>query len=102
MASRQISSVENEMQSNFLRMSDADRLVTCKRNVLDAEAAGLAGGALESLVAGILGLVKAGKKDPQGTVKTMYVYSRSHFSVRITMSRMDETNFNLMIEIMRR
>lgn len=60
MAIRQIGSVENEMQN-------ADRLVTCKRNMLDAEAGGIAGGALETKVAGILGLMKHGKKDPKGT-----------------------------------
>ena len=32
---RQIGSQEDEMQAMFIKMSDADKLVTCKRNVLD-------------------------------------------------------------------
>ena len=32
---RQIGSEENELQATFIRMSDADKLITCKRNLQD-------------------------------------------------------------------
>ena len=60
------------MQATFIKMSDADKLVTCKRNMADASAKKLAGEELEKHMGEVLGLIKVGKKDPQGTVKIMY------------------------------
>ena len=34
---RQIGSQENEMQATFIRMSDADKLITCRRNLQDVQ-----------------------------------------------------------------
>ena len=36
LAIRTIGSVENEAQENFMRMSDPDKLMTCRANVQDA------------------------------------------------------------------
>jgi hypothetical protein len=69
---RQIGSQENEMQATFIKMSDADKLVTCRRNMNDF-AAGMVGDKLEKHMGQVLGLIKVGKQDPQGTVKTMYI-----------------------------
>ena len=75
---RQIGSQENEMQATFLKMSDADKLVTCKRNLADVSAKNLHGDALELHMGEVLGMIKVGKKDPQGTVKTMYKLTFSY------------------------
>jgi hypothetical protein len=32
---RQIGSEENELQATFIKMSDADKLITCRRNLKD-------------------------------------------------------------------
>ena len=40
---RQIGSQENEMQATFIRMSDADKLITCRRNMKDLQASDLKG-----------------------------------------------------------
>ena len=83
LAIRSIGSVENEMQSTYCKMSDADRLITCKRNRIDAEetlklkgeidwfSSNILGQALEAHLGQILGLTKKNTKDPSGTVKTM-------------------------------
>jgi hypothetical protein len=40
---RQIGSQENEMQATFIRMSDADKLITCRRNMTDTDASEMKG-----------------------------------------------------------
>ena len=40
---RQIGSQENEMQATFIKMSDADKLSTCRRNMKDLHASDLKG-----------------------------------------------------------
>ena len=77
---RSIGSMENEIQANFLKMSDPDKLVTAKRNIEDAIQLGiigrlihyshsLAGADLEAHIAETLGVTKKGSSDPSGTVK---------------------------------
>ena len=46
---RQIGSQENEMQATFIKMSDADKLITCRRNMKDLHASDLKG-SLMSLI----------------------------------------------------
>ena len=43
LAIRAIGSMENEVQANFIKMSDADKLATTKLNVMDAEKRGVVG-----------------------------------------------------------
>ena len=43
LAIRAIGSMENEVQANFIKMSDADKLATTKLNVVDAEKRGVVG-----------------------------------------------------------
>ena len=43
MAIRSIWSVENEMQAMYTRISDVDKLITCRRNVEDAMKSGIVG-----------------------------------------------------------
>ena len=40
---RQIGSEENEMQATFIKMSDADKLITCRRNIKDLYSSDLKG-----------------------------------------------------------
>ena len=41
LAIRAIGSMENEVQANFSRMSDADKLATTKLNLIDADKRGV-------------------------------------------------------------
>ena len=43
LAIRSIGSVENEMQALFIKVSDLDKLITCRRNVQDAKKMGIKG-----------------------------------------------------------
>ena len=43
MAIRSIGSVENETQALCMKMSDVDKLITCRRNVEDAMKSGIVG-----------------------------------------------------------
>ena len=43
LAIRATGSMENEVQANFIKMSDADKLATTKLNVMDAEKRGVVG-----------------------------------------------------------
>ena len=49
LAIRSIGSVENEMQAIFMKMSDMDKLITCRRNVQDAKKMNITGMCLYSL-----------------------------------------------------
>ena len=40
---RQIGAQENELQATFIKMSDADKLITCRRNLLDVQDTDLKG-----------------------------------------------------------
>ena len=46
LAIRSIGSVENEIQQNFIKMSDADKLSTTKLNLVDAEKQGVHGNSM--------------------------------------------------------
>ena len=77
---RQIGSEENELQATFIKMCDADKLITCRRNLQDVseELTGLfifffisLGADLHLYMGNILGVLKAGSGEVVGTVKTL-------------------------------
>ena len=83
LAIRKIGSVENEIQQNFIKMSDCDKLMTTRRNWQDSVERGVTGlfqdlshfflgGQMKKEIARTLGLLKENSTEAKGTVSHLY------------------------------